>query len=427
VPIDFWATAEVQAALLKHFSFASAEPLLERLGVDFRYIEGPGTSPRAGRAPTAQRRTISACPASWVRYGAGSQSGLVCRGDRVSPGARGSADEVERYAKWPRAGVVRLRVRGGAGRQARGDGQGGRVSSGDRLNRCAQLKPPCTCAASEQILVDMLVNPDVARAIFRRITDFYVEYARRNARGGRGEHRHLLHRDDFGMQITCSCRRRRGRGSCGRLPAVHRPRPRLRCRVAHHTCGCVAPLIRDFVECGLDILNPLQPTRGHGLRADQARVRPADRVPRRDLDPEDHAYGTPEDVVREVRDRREALAPGGGYIFCTAHNIQVDTPIRNIEAAVRGLPGTGRVWRAALRPRRRAGIILLARRDSMSILAGRMSKDSFRRPMKGSSSPASPGEQPPREGMDGQPDDRQHNVPRSIPAFEARTPMSESQ
>ena len=31
------------------------------------------------------------------------------------------------------------------------------------------------------------------------------------------------------------------------------------CQVAHHTCGCVTPLLPDMVECGLDIINPLQP------------------------------------------------------------------------------------------------------------------------------------------------------------------------
>jgi len=43
-------------------------------------------------------------------------------------------------------------------------------------------------------------------------------------------------------------------------------------------------------------------------------------------------YGTPEDIRNEVKDRFKKLAPDGGYIFCTAHNIQVDTPVRNIEA-----------------------------------------------------------------------------------------------
>ena len=42
--------------------------------------------------------------------------------------------------------------------------------------------------------------------------------------------------------------------------------------------------------------------------------------------------GTPADVRAEVRERFETLAPGGGFIFCTAHNIQPDTPLDNVLA-----------------------------------------------------------------------------------------------
>jgi uroporphyrinogen-III decarboxylase len=45
-------------------------------------------------------------------------------------------------------------------------------------------------------------------------------------------------------------------------------------------------------------------------------------------------YGTPEEIRSEVRHRVEALADGGGYIFCTAHDIQADTPLQNIEALI---------------------------------------------------------------------------------------------
>jgi len=43
-------------------------------------------------------------------------------------------------------------------------------------------------------------------------------------------------------------------------------------------------------------------------------------------------FGAPEDVCNEVRDRVKKLAPGGGYIFCTAHNLQADTSLENINA-----------------------------------------------------------------------------------------------
>lgn len=42
--------------------------------------------------------------------------------------------------------------------------------------------------------------------------------------------------------------------------------------------------------------------------------------------------GKPEDVKEMVRYAMESAKEGGGYIICTAHNIQVDTPIENVVA-----------------------------------------------------------------------------------------------
>ena len=53
-------------------------------------------------------------------------------------------------------------------------------------------------------------------------------------------------------------------------------------------------------------------------------------------------FGTPDDVRREVGERFETLGPDGGFIFCTAHNIQADTPIANIEALFEAYHDLGR-------------------------------------------------------------------------------------
>jgi len=99
----------------------------------------------------------------------------------------------------------------------------------------------------------------------------------------------------------------------------------------------------DIVECGLDILNPLQPdcakmdyqnikeTFGdnicfHGGISIQKTM----------------PYGNPEDIRNEVKNRVEKLAGHGGYIFCTAHNIQADTPIENIVALFNAYQEFGR-------------------------------------------------------------------------------------
>ena len=42
--------------------------------------------------------------------------------------------------------------------------------------------------------------------------------------------------------------------------------------------------------------------------------------------------GTPEDVRAEVRHRLRDLGPGGGFVFCSIHNIQAQVPPENIVA-----------------------------------------------------------------------------------------------
>jgi len=43
-------------------------------------------------------------------------------------------------------------------------------------------------------------------------------------------------------------------------------------------------------------------------------------------------FGSPHEVKEEVKRRIEDLAPGGGFIFATIHNIQADVPPENLEA-----------------------------------------------------------------------------------------------
>ncbi|HQB53936.1 MAG TPA: uroporphyrinogen decarboxylase family protein [Sphaerochaeta sp.] len=43
-------------------------------------------------------------------------------------------------------------------------------------------------------------------------------------------------------------------------------------------------------------------------------------------------YGSVSDVRDEVRRRIKDLAPGGGYVLCSVHNIQPDVPPENMMA-----------------------------------------------------------------------------------------------
>ena len=42
----------------------------------------------------------------------------------------------------------------------------------------------------------------------------------------------------------------------------------------------------------------------------------------------------PGDVRREVRERIEAFGPGGGFVFNTIHDVQLRTPVEDLQAMV---------------------------------------------------------------------------------------------
>ncbi len=101
-----------------------------------------------------------------------------------------------------------------------------------------------------------------------------------------------------------------------------------------HSCGSIHALMPDLIEAGFEIINPVQ-------------------TACRDMEPERlkkdfgrditfwgggcdtrHVlnHGTPAQVKDDVRRRIDILAPGGGFVFNTIHNILPDVPPENIEA-----------------------------------------------------------------------------------------------
>lgn len=101
-----------------------------------------------------------------------------------------------------------------------------------------------------------------------------------------------------------------------------------------HSCGNVRPLIPDYIELGVEILNPvhiratgMEPT---ALKRDfgDALVFWGGGIDTQGVLPN----GTPQEVKDDVRRNIEALAPGGGFVFNTVHNIQADVPTENLLA-----------------------------------------------------------------------------------------------
>ena len=101
-----------------------------------------------------------------------------------------------------------------------------------------------------------------------------------------------------------------------------------------HSCGSIYDILPDILETGVDILNPVQVS---AAKMDTAVLKKefGDRlvfwgggVDTQEVLP----HGTPAEVKEEVKRRIGDLAPGGGFVFNTVHNIQHDVPPQNIIA-----------------------------------------------------------------------------------------------
>jgi uroporphyrinogen decarboxylase len=119
---------------------------------------------------------------------------------------------------------------------------------------------------------------------------------------------------------------------------------RTKAKLFFHTDGDVTNLIDDFIEIGVDILNPIQTSAGK--MADLATLKKrygkkllfCGAVDTTKVLP----LGSPAEVRAEVRRVIEQLAPGGGFILASVHTIQKNVPPENIMAMVEALETYGR-------------------------------------------------------------------------------------
>jgi uroporphyrinogen decarboxylase len=103
-------------------------------------------------------------------------------------------------------------------------------------------------------------------------------------------------------------------------------------RILYHNCGSVIWQIEDLIEMGVDALNPVQVnSRGMDDTA-MLKRRFGDRIAFWGAIDTGHVlpHGTPQQVRDEVFRRASDLAPGGGYVLASVHNIQADVPPENI-------------------------------------------------------------------------------------------------
>jgi len=102
-----------------------------------------------------------------------------------------------------------------------------------------------------------------------------------------------------------------------------------------HSCGAVEPLIDILIDCGIDVLNPVQIT-ANGMEPEKLKSKYGERICfwGGGINTQGVLGIKGADEVREnVRGLVKTWKPGGGYVFNQVHNILGDVPPENIAAA----------------------------------------------------------------------------------------------
>jgi uroporphyrinogen decarboxylase len=189
----------------------------------------------------------------------------------------------------------------------------------------------------EDCLMDLLINKKNAGYLLDKILQVKLEYweAVLNELGDLVDV--VAEGDDFGTQTSQLI-------SFETYKEIIRPRQKElistikklapNAKIFFHSCGNIREFLPDFIDMGIDIINPVHITAA-GMEPVQLKkdfgqdvifwgggIDTQGTLPN----------GTPDHVREQVKRNINALAPGGGFVFNTIHNIQADVPPENIVA-----------------------------------------------------------------------------------------------
>jgi uroporphyrinogen decarboxylase len=194
----------------------------------------------------------------------------------------------------------------------------------------------------EQMLMDILLEPEFAWELLTRVTDFYISYFTRALEAAKGNIDIVFTADDIGQQegllVSLPLWEKMIKPHHVRLnKALHE----FDVKIMYHSDGSVIAAVPGLIDMGIDILEALQ-FDAKGMDAALLKGEYGNRlcfhggVSVQSTLP----FGTPGQVALEVAERIRVLGSNGGYILAPSHAIQAGTPPENIIAF---LQGTGRL------------------------------------------------------------------------------------
>ncbi len=183
----------------------------------------------------------------------------------------------------------------------------------------------------ENFMLYLMTERDFITKLLDCLTDYHVKLAHRmvdlGVDGG-------FTGDDWGCQrglmISPELWRQLFKPRIARIWEVYK---KAGLPVMHHSCGDVTPILDDLVEIGLDLLNPVQPRamdQEYVMNRYGRKLSFCGGVCNQTVLP----FGTPAEVVIEVKRAIDLLGRYGGYIIGPSHELTTDIPVQNVDAMI---------------------------------------------------------------------------------------------
>ena len=334
IPVDLWHTPEVAASLRQHFGAADDFAMWKSLGLDkivWNFIDYKTEAGRAGGqsgagAESGGDRTMWGVPLKNIRAG---EANYAEFGDAPLAGYE-TAASLDTYPWWPEVGNFDYDGAAALAERAAAD----YVVIGPWVSL---FEIYCQLRGLEQSMLDLVENPELVEVILDRVEAIQTEMMKRNfSRLGSNLDLVFVSDDIAGQQSLLM--------SAGMWRQHLQPRLRRWCELIHahglkvfyHTDGAARPLLGPILDCGVDVLNPIQHAcpgmdMAELKREFGSRVIFHGGVDNQSVLPR----GTAEQVRVEVKDCLRTLGAGReGYICASCHNVQPGTPLENILAMV---------------------------------------------------------------------------------------------
>ena len=187
----------------------------------------------------------------------------------------------------------------------------------------------------EQFMMDIVINREFADYLMDRIVEWHVSFLDCYlSEIGEYIEYHWIG-DDWGVQngplISLEMFREMVAPRFKKM--IDFIETKTKAKVIYHTCGATQWVIEDLIDIGVDIVQPLQANAAGNQDPSKLKDDFGGRIAfHGNTDNQGVFHRSRDEVVADALYRIRYLAPGGGYIFSSGHNIQANMPPENILA-----------------------------------------------------------------------------------------------